>query len=128
MSSYPPIADVGQVLSSHEAKATKAGVPIPGDDDVVMDSDTKQPTNLGDLLGHVDVGPGRGGVAGRMVVDEDAAGGVQLDGSPQNLTRIYRRMVDRAFGQNLVGDQVVALVEVQHPELFARRNAIADLR
>ena len=81
MSSYPPIADVGQVLSSHEAKATKAGVPIPGDDDVVMDSDAKQLADLVNLLGHVDVGPGRGGVAGRMVVHEDAAGSMQFDGS-----------------------------------------------
>src|SRR4029077_14965887 len=68
-------------LSSHEAKAAKAGVPIPGDDDVVTDSDAEQLANLVNLLGHVDVGPGRGGVAGRMVVDEDAAGGLQFDGS-----------------------------------------------
>ena len=93
---------------------------IPGDDHVVVDSDTKQLANLVNLLGHVDIGPGWRGVAGRVVVDEDAAGGVQFDGSPQNLPRIHRRVVDRAFGQDLVGDQVVALVEVQHPELLAR--------
>ena len=71
---------------------------IPGDDDVVMDSDTKQPTKLGHLLGHVDISPGRRGVAGGMIVDEDAAGGVQLDCAPQNLPRIHGRVVDRAFG------------------------------
>ena len=51
-------------------------MPIPGDDDVVMDSDAKQLANLVNLLGHVDIGPRWRGVAGRMVVDEDAAGGV----------------------------------------------------
>src|SRR6476620_319143 len=126
MSSYPPIADVGWVwrimLSSHEAKPAKAGMPIPGDDDVVMDSDPKQLADLVNLLGHVDVGPGRGGVAGRMVVHEDAAGSMQFDGSPQNLTRVHRRMIYRAFGQDLVSDQVVALVEVENAELLARRK------
>jgi hypothetical protein len=63
-------------LSSHQAKAAKAGVPILGDDDVVMDSDAKQLANLVNLLGHVDIGPGRRGVAGRMIVNEDAAGGM----------------------------------------------------
>ena len=32
-------------------------------------------------------------------------------------------MIDRAFGQDLVGDQVVALVEVQHPKLLPRLEA-----
>ena len=62
--------------SSHQAKAAKAGVPIPGDDDVVMDSDAEQLANLGNLLGHIDIGTGRRGVAGRVVVDEHTAGGV----------------------------------------------------
>jgi hypothetical protein len=56
---------------------------IPADDHMVVDGDAKQVANFDDLLGHVDVGTGRGGVAGRVVVDEDAAGGVQFDGSPQ---------------------------------------------
>jgi hypothetical protein len=31
-------------------------------------------------------------------------------------------MIDRAFGQDLVSDQVVALVQLQHPKLLARRK------
>jgi hypothetical protein len=54
---------------------------IPGDDDVVMDSDAKQLADLVNLFGHIDIGPGWRSIAGRMVVDEDAAGGVQFDGS-----------------------------------------------
>jgi hypothetical protein len=61
-------------LSSHKAKPAKAGMAIPGDDDVIMDSDAEQLANLVNLLGHVDIGPGRGGVTGRVVVHEDAAG------------------------------------------------------
>src|ERR1700731_1774273 len=81
-------------LSSRQAKAAKAGVPLPGDDDVVMDSNAEQLANLVNLLGHVDIGPGRGGVTGWVVVDEDAAGGMQFDRSPQNLARIHRRVID----------------------------------
>jgi hypothetical protein len=62
--------------SSHQAKAAKAGMPIPGDDDVVMDSDAKQLADLVNLLGHVDIGPRWGGEARRVIVDEHAAGGV----------------------------------------------------
>jgi hypothetical protein len=62
--------------SSHKAKATEARMPIPCDDHMVVDSDTKQPANFDNLLGHVDIGPRWGGVAGRVIVDEHAAGGV----------------------------------------------------
>jgi hypothetical protein len=63
-------------LSSHQAKPAKAGMPIPRNDHMVVDGDTKQPTNLDDLLGHVDVGPRWRGVAGWVVVHEHAAGGM----------------------------------------------------
>src|ERR1700730_13694207 len=65
--------------SSHQAKAAKAGVPLPGDDDVVMDSNAEQLANLDDLLAHIDVGPRWRGVARGVVVDENAAGGMQFD-------------------------------------------------
>ena len=67
-----------------------------------------------------------------MIVHEDATGGVQFNCSPQHFTRIHRRVIDRALGQDLVGDQIVALVEVQHPELLAqfephrRREVVED--
>ena len=83
-------------LSSHQAKAAQAGMAIPADDHMVVDGDAKQVANFGDLLGHVDVGPRWCGVAGRVVVHENAASGVQLDGSPQNLPRVHRRVVHSA--------------------------------
>jgi hypothetical protein len=49
---------------------------IPCDDHMVVDSDTKEPAHLDDLLGHVDIGTRWRGIAGRVIVDEDAAGGV----------------------------------------------------
>jgi hypothetical protein len=49
---------------------------MPGDDDVVVDGYAKQPTNLGHLLGHLDISLGWRGVARRVIVHEDAAGGV----------------------------------------------------
>jgi hypothetical protein len=45
-------------LSSHEAKAAEARMPIPRNDHMVVDSDTKEPAHLNDLLGHVDIGAG----------------------------------------------------------------------
>ena len=68
----------------------------------------------------LDIGAGWRGVAGRVIVDEDAAGGMQFDGSPQNLARIHWRVIDRAFGQDLVSDQVVALIEIENAKLLTR--------
>jgi hypothetical protein len=63
-------------LFSHQAKPAKAGMPIPCDDHMVVDGNTKEPAHLDNLLGHVDIGAGWRRVARRMIVDEDAAGGV----------------------------------------------------
>src|SRR3984893_12151569 len=95
---------------------------IPRDDHMVGDSDSKEPANLDDLLGHVDIGTGWRGVARWVIVDEEAAGGVQLNCTAQNSARIHRRVIYRPLMHDLVGDQVAALVEVQHPELLARRK------
>ena len=76
---------------------------IPCDDHMVVDSDAKQPANFSHLFGHIDIGPGWRGVAGRVIVDEDTAGGMELDCSPENLARIYQRVVHRpARGAALV--------------------------
>ena len=48
-------------------------MPIPRDDHMVVDSDTKRHTNLDDLLVHLDIGPGWRGFARRVIVHEDAA-------------------------------------------------------
>ena len=42
------------------------------DDDVVVDRDAQALAGLDDLLGHFDVGAGRGRIAGGMVVEESA--------------------------------------------------------
>jgi hypothetical protein len=80
MSSYPPIADVGWVgrimLSSHQAKTAQAGMAIPRDNHVVVDGDPKQVANFSNLLGHVDIGAGWRGVAGRVIVHQHAARGM----------------------------------------------------
>ena len=49
---------------------------ISGDNHVIMDSDTKQVATFSNLLGHVDISPGRRGIAGRVIVHEHAGGGV----------------------------------------------------
>lgn len=49
-------------------------MPVLADDDVVVDGDVEGLAGLGDLLGHLDIGARRGGVAGGVVVDEDDGG------------------------------------------------------
>jgi hypothetical protein len=51
---------------------------VPADDHVVVDSDAKQVANLDHLLGHLDIGPGWRGVAGRMVVEQQTESSIVL--------------------------------------------------
>jgi hypothetical protein len=45
-------------------------MPVFADDDVIMHRDTKRPGGFHDRLRHVDVGPRRGRIAGRVIVDQ----------------------------------------------------------
>ena len=87
------------------------------DDDVVVHRNTERLRHLGDLLRHLDVGGGRGGVAGGVVVDEDEGARRQLQRALHDLAGIDRGMVDGARLLHLVGDEGVALVEEQEPEM-----------
>jgi hypothetical protein len=91
---------------------------ISRDDHVIVDSDAKQVANLDHLLGHVDIGPGWRGVAGRVVVDENAAGGVQFDGSPQYLAWIHGRS-NHMLPAGPCGDQVSATQCIPNMVRFA---------
>jgi hypothetical protein len=90
------------------------------DDQVVVDLDGQGPGGLDDLSGHVDIGAAGRRVAGRMVVDQDHGGRGDFQSAAHDLARIDRSVIDRAPVLDLVEDQLVLLVEIQDPELFAR--------
>ena len=81
------------------------------DDDVVVHSDPERTRDGDDRLRHLDVGARGGRVAGRMVVYQDHGGRGNFERAFDHLARVDRRVVDGAFLQFLVGDELVLLVE-----------------
>ena len=75
---------------------------------------------LDDLAGHVDIRAGGCGITRGVIVGEDESAGRQLKRPADNLPRIDRGVVHRAFVHGLVGDQLVPPVEEKDPELLAR--------
>jgi len=92
---------------------------VPSDDDVVVDENPQRPGDIGDLAGHVDVGLGRSRVARGVVVHQDHGGGRQFERPFNHLARVDRRVVDGSGLLQLVGDDAIALVEKEDPELLA---------
>ena len=74
----------------------------------------------GDLAGHGNVGLGRCGIAGWMVVHKDQGRGRQFQRALDDFARIDRGVIDRAFGPEFVPKQDVLLVEIQGAELLSR--------
>ena len=59
----------------------------------------------------LDVFPGRLGIAGRMIVDNNESGGVEDQGALHNLSRVNGRVINRAALLHLVGDEIVPAVK-----------------
>ena len=74
----PASAARGDALSqnAHAAQTDMAGT---ADDDVVVDGDAQFLGRIGDLAGHVDVGPRRRRVAARMIVQHTTNFGIYLE-------------------------------------------------
>ncbi len=53
-----------------------------------------------------------------MIVDQDQRVGEQFQRSAPHLARIDRSVIDGSEIHDFVGDELVILVEEQHPELF----------
>lgn len=56
-----------------------------------------------------------------MLVRQDDRGGREFERAARHFARIDRRLIDRAFGQHFVGDQLVLGVEEEHAEMLAWR-------
>ena len=66
------------------------------------------------IAGQRDVGAAGRGIAAGMVVHQDQRGGPQIQRAADNLTRMDRRFVDRAFADQIVANQAVLAVQMQH--------------
>jgi hypothetical protein len=77
-----------------QLQVAQAGVAVAGDDQVVVQDDPERGGGLLDVLGHRDVGFGRGRVARGVVVHQDQYGGAELERALDNLARVDRGVVD----------------------------------
>src|SRR5690606_17513285 len=116
---------------SYKAQPSKANVALAPHDNVIVDRDAQGARGLDDLLRHLDVGARRGGIAGWVVVHQHQGGCRKLERSLHHLAHIDGRMVDGAFLLDLVGDELIALVEKENAELLPRleshgRAAVGD--
>ena len=90
------------------------------DDEVVVQHDAERAGGRLHLRRHLDIGAGRGGVAARVVVDQDDGGGAEVEAPLYHFPRVDGGVVHRAARLFLIGDQAVAGVEEQHAELLDR--------
>jgi len=77
------------------------------DDYMVVQDHAERGRGFFDVLGHGDVGFGRGRVARGVVVDQDHCRRAEIERTLDDLTRVDRRMVDRAALLALMLDQYV---------------------
>jgi hypothetical protein len=103
-------------------------VSLLADDDVVVDHDAERfgGDDDDDLLGHLDIGAGRGGIgiARGVVVHQNDGRGGELQRPLHHLADIGGRVVDSAASLHLVGDHLVALIQEQDAELQQARDFI----
>ena len=93
-------------------------MPVFADDDVVVHGDAEWRRDVDDRLRHLDVGLRWRRIAAWMIVDQDQSGRRQFERALDHLARIDRGMVDCAGLLNLVGDELIALVEEEEAKLL----------
>ena len=102
------------------------------DDHMVEQRDLDGLQRVPDAVRHVDVGPGRFGIAARGVrVQGDNRAGLKLQAADADLPGIDRRVADGAFLEALVGNETIFSVEIQNPELLdlaVARQACGSIR
>ena len=96
---------------------------VVADHHVVEDVDVEQPPGGDRLGGEVEVVGARRRVAGRVVVAQDDAGGVEPDGVAEQLPHPHQRRGDVAHVDRRHALDDVLRVEAQHPELLALEAA-----
>jgi len=83
-----------------------------------MQRDRQGGARLLDLAGHRDVFGGGRGATARMVMDQDDRGRVLFEGAFHEFARVDWHVVYGRVARDLIGDQPVAVVEIQNPRLL----------
>ena len=94
-----------------EPQSLQARVAALADDQMIRHGNFKGCAHRDDLMGEVDVVGRRLWIAGWMIVHKDDCRSAEFEGAAHDLAGIDRRMIDRADTLNLVGDQMILLVE-----------------
>jgi hypothetical protein len=88
------------------------------DHDMVVQCDLESARRFLQSACHLDVLPGRLGIAGRMIVHDDQSGSVEDERTLHHFARIHRRVIDRPALLHLVGNYGVLTIKKQHPKLL----------
>lgn len=97
------------------------------DDDVVVDGDAEEAAGFDDFLGDLDVGAAGLGGAGGVVVDQHQRGGADVHRLVDHGARVDAGFVDGPFGNDIVEDQAVLGVEIEHAHAFVRQVRHVDV-
>ena len=106
-----------------DAAVAQRDVRVVADHQVVEQGDVEQPAGGQRLGGQVQVVGRRRRVAGRVVVDEDDAGGVEPDRVAEQLADAHQRRADVALVDRRDPQDVVLRVEHHDPQLLALEAA-----
>jgi hypothetical protein len=93
---------------------------ILGDDDMVKDRNAAQLPDFAQAVGEVKILPGRGGLAGRVVVAENDRGNALLDEHSKYISGVNLDAGQAATRQTRLEANAVPNVETERPELLDR--------
>ena len=95
----------------NQLQSLQARVTVLADDQMIMHGNFEGFAHRDDLTGELDVVGRRLWIAGWMIVDKDDRRSAEFKRAAHDLPGIDRGMIDRADALNLVGDQMILLVE-----------------
>jgi hypothetical protein len=91
--------------------------PVP-DDEVIVKAEVEELGSVDQLPCEPKILPGRGRIAGGMVVDEYQRGGPYAEGRSENFPRVHERGRLRARRDEGVHQVVILGVQIDDPEVF----------
>ncbi len=115
---------LSHVLSFDQSRFLKAVVSIPGDDDVVKDTDAENCGGLGKLFVNLEVGVAGVQVAGRVIVGENDCGGAIDDYVGKHFARaaVLRHVFDGFHVRNIFHFAGVVGLNVRYHRCAASKD------
>jgi len=100
------------LIASDQSLRAQADMAAGAHHDMVVHGDAEPLARLRDRPRDVDIRAAGGGVAARVVVDEDDRRGTEVDRAPDDFADVHCGLVDRPLAHHLVANQHVLGVEV----------------